>query len=61
MVEPNNTLHPNEVPSIITTNEFNSKFRSKREVYQFLAFDVGAYLPSFDSVTIWHLRDLGSG
>ena len=43
---------------IITTAEFGSKYRAKTEVYRFLAFDVGAYLPGFNDVTAWHLRDL---
>ena len=31
------------------------------EVYRFLSFDVGAYLPGFDDVTCWHLRDIAQG
>ena len=27
----------------------------------FLSFDCGAYLPSYATVTIWHLRDIASG
>ena len=46
---------------VITTAEFGAKFRSKTEVYRFLAFDVGAYLPGFSDVTCWHLRDLAQG
>ena len=46
---------------VITTAEFASKFRAKTEVYRFLAFDVGAYLPGYDDVTIWHLRDIAQG
>ena len=30
-------------------------------MYRFLSFDVGAYLPSYDTVTVWHLRDLAMG
>ena len=26
-----------------------------------MAFDVGAYLPAYDNVTVFHLRDLASG
>ena len=47
--------------NIITTAEFGSKFGAKTEVYRFLAFDVGAYLPGFAEVTTWHLRDLAQG
>ena len=61
MVEGNVYIPEQQQPNIVTTAEFNAKFRSKREVYQFLAFDVGAYLPSYDHVTVFHLRDLASG
>ena len=27
----------------------------------FLSFNVGAYLPAYDTVTVWHLRDIASG
>ena len=32
--------------------------RSKREVFHFLSHECGLYLPSFDTVTIFHLKDL---
>ena len=31
----------------ITAKEFAAKFRSKREVYNFLSVQLGAYLPAF--------------
>ena len=45
----------------VTTNEFSAKFRSKNEVYTFLAVDVDAYLPPTECVTIYFLKDLVSG
>ena len=42
----------------VSSAEFCAKYRSKPEVYRFLAFEVGAYLPAYDTVTVWHLRDL---
>jgi len=33
-------------------------FRSKREVYNFLAVDVGYYLPAYEQVSIYFLKDL---
>ena len=42
----------------ITSKEFAAKYRSKREVYNFLATDVGVYLPPYDNVTIYFLKDL---
>ena len=46
---------------MVTTAEFNSKYRSKNEVYRFLAFECGIYLPSYNSVSIFHLRDIAAG
>ena len=40
---------------------FSAKFRSKKEVWVFLTVEVGAYLPSYENVTIYHMRDLVSG
>ena len=40
---------------------FSAKFRSKKEVWNFLAIEVGAYLPPYNNVTIYHMRDLVSG
>ena len=40
---------------------FAAKFRSKREVWNFLAVDVGAYLPPYENVTIYHMKDLVTG
>ena len=31
------------------------------EVYRFLSSEVKAYLPSYETVTVWHLRDLAMG
>ena len=46
---------------VVTVAEFNAKYRSKQEVFRFLSFDCGAYLPSYQTVTIFHLRDLACG
>ena len=40
---------------------FSAKFRSKKEVWTFLTVEVGAYLPPYENVTIYHLKDLISG
>ena len=45
----------------ITAQQFTAKYQSKPEVYRFLATEVGAYLSSYNTVTIWHLRDLCAG
>ena len=45
----------------ITAAEFAAKYQSKREVYRFLTAEARVYLPSYETVTVWHLRDLASG
>ena len=45
----------------VTAAAFSSKFRSKKEIYVFLTVDVRAYLPNYDNLTIYYLKDLVSG
>ena len=40
---------------------FAAKFQSKREVFRFLTHDLGAYLSTYETMTIFHMRDLVSG
>ena len=30
-------------------------------MYRFLSTEIGAFLPPFENVTVWHLRDIQSG
>ena len=48
-------------PARISSKEFGAKYRSKREIYNFLACDVGVFLPPYDNVTIYFLKDLMAG
>ena len=36
---------------------FAAKFKSKREVYMFLVVDCRAYLPAFETLTIYFLKE----
>ena len=45
----------------VSVKEIAAKYSSKRELYQFLAEDVGFYLPDHRVVTMYFLRDLISG
>ena len=47
--------------SRISSKEFAAKYRSKREIYNFLASDVGVFLPPYDNITIYFLKDLMAG
>ena len=45
----------------VTATAFAAKYKSKREVFNFLTMDVKAYLPTYDTVSIYFLKDLVSG
>ena len=44
----------------VDVNLFNAKFGTKGEIYRFLATEAGVYLPPYQTVTIWHLKDLAA-
>ena len=45
----------------VSSKEFAAKYRSKREIFNFLATDVGVYLPPYENVTIYFLKELMGG
>jgi len=45
----------------VTATAFAAKYKSKREIFNFLTMDVKAYLPTYDTVSIYFLKDLVSG
>ena len=45
----------------VNVKAFSSKFRGKKECWNFLAVDVGAFLPPYAYTTIYHMRDLIMG
>jgi hypothetical protein len=36
----------------VNANEFRAKYKSKKECFNFLTVQVGAYLPTYETVTI---------
>ena len=54
----NNTAKTKEM---VNAAAFASKFQSKREIWRFLSSEVGAYLASYDTMTIYHLKEIASG
>ena len=42
----------------VNAGEVKAKMQDKRECYHFCTHELGLYLPSYDTVTVWHLRDL---
>ena len=45
----------------IDSKTFAAKFKSKKEVYNFLTIDAKAYLPPYENVSIYHMKDIVSG
>ena len=45
----------------VIASSFGAKFSSKGEIWRFLTTEAGIYLPSYDTVTIWHLKDVAAG
>ena len=45
----------------VSAMAFAAKFKSKKEVFNFLTIVGKAYLPPFDTISIYHMRDIVSG
>ena len=55
-------VNPGQVgPVQIQAQAFASKFKSKREIYLLLTVDAKAYLPPYETLTIYFLKDMISG
>ena len=45
----------------MTAAALAAKAQSKYELYTMLSVDASVYLPNYDAITIYHLKDLFSG
>ena len=45
----------------ISAKEFAAKAKSKREIFTLLTISCKAYLPKYETITIYFLKDLLSG
>jgi hypothetical protein len=45
----------------VSAQTFAAKFKSKKEIFNFLTVDAKAFLPPYDTITIYHMRDIVSG
>ena len=45
----------------IAPQAFASKYKSKKEIWRFMGSEASVYLPAYETVTIFHMRDLVSG
>ena len=55
--------HPPPLPKTTSINaaNFGTKYASKREGYRFLTSEARIYLPAYETVTIFHMRDIVAG
>ena len=53
-------VDPN-APVQMSAKEFSAKYRSKRELYLFLTLNCMAYLPRYENITVYFLKDLFQG
>ena len=44
----------------VSVKEFMAKYKTKREVYHFCTVDAKLYVPPYETVTMWHLRDVAT-
>ena len=52
----NNQMQGNQViPQQVLASSFGAKCSTKGEVWRFLTTEAKIYLPSFQTVTIWHV------
>ena len=66
MVDKNNQIMQSAPPgraavAHISSKEFASKYKSKREIFNFLATEVGIYLPPYECCTIYFLKEVMGG
>ncbi len=45
----------------VNAASFAAKYRSKTECYSFMTVKAKAYLPSYETITLYFLRDLMAG
>ena len=53
----------NNQPQLVSVNavSFGAKCSSKREVFRFLTSEAKIYLPAYETVTVFHMRDIVAG
>ena len=66
MVDKNNQIMQSAPPgraavAYVSSKEFASKYKSKREIFNFLATEVGIYLPPYECCTIYFLKEIMGG
>jgi hypothetical protein len=50
-----------QMPQTMSAKDFAAKYQSKREVYLFFTLNCQAYLPRYENITIYFLKDIVNG
>ena len=50
-----------QMPQTMSAKDFAAKYQSKREVYLFFTLNCQAYLPRYENITIYFLKDIAMG
>jgi hypothetical protein len=56
----NSEMQSAQPSQMVLSSSFSDKFNTKGEVWRFLTTEAKVYLPSYATVTIWHMKDLAS-
>ena len=57
----NSVVGNNQQMTTINAAQFGAKYSTKREVYRFLTSEGLVYLPPYECITVFHMRDICSG
>ena len=50
-----------QAANTMSAKDFSAKYQSKREVYLFFTLNCQAYLPRYENITIYFLKDIVNG
>ena len=50
-----------QIAQQMSAKDFAAKYQSKREVYLFFTLNCQAYLPRYENITIYFLKDIAMG
>ena len=57
----NSVVANNQQNVAINAGAFGAKYKSKGEIYRWLTSEAAIYLPPYESVTVFHMRDICGG
>ena len=57
----NQNMNAGAMNEKVHAKSFSAKFGTKNEVWRFLATEARIYVPDYQTITIWHCKDLAAG